>query len=632
MEALIWCGQYQRDDVDAAEEPMGTVYPLTDYPFDRRALESDTPRQASIDDPGLDEESRANLVEFDETALLTVPLRYGSEIVGLLEIVEIDTPRHFTDEEIALAAALGEQAAAAIRNAELIRRMGQQNEQMRALLDSSRAISSTVVLEEVLERVGEQAARAVKAASCYIYEYDALNDSIVWRSHHQADASCGATDPLGTAYPLEAFPWDRAVLRSGQPSHVTVQDPGVDGELLASMREWHEQSLLTVPLLFGQQPVGLMELAETTHPRRFSAEEIDLAKAIGEQAAIAIRNAQLYRRETWRNERLVRVLEISRAVGSSLDATQVIEGLQAQVGRLFADNPAAVAVHLLSRPAESEEKSLPAGVDALIATALQRLAPLQAPLEREHRLIVPLVQKGDPVGYLEIVGGGQGGFETDEVELVQLLANQAAASVDNARLYETIERQAITDGLTGLYNHRHFFQCLRSEVTRARRYGFSLSVLMLDLDDFKSFNDRFGHPAGDRVLRAVADILRGQLRQEIDVPARYGGEEFAVILPHTPWPGAQTVGERITSSLGALDEAQPTSGALITGERVRKSIAEAPLPLLDAGHPAHVTVSVGVATLPAHAVDADELVSKADQALYRAKQEGKNRVDVYLPS
>jgi diguanylate cyclase (GGDEF)-like protein len=227
-----------------------------------------------------------------------------------------------------------------------------------------------------------------------------------------------------------------------------------------------------------------------------------------------------------------------------------------------------------------------------------------------HRLIVPLVQKNLVAGYIEIVGGGPGGFAADEVELVQLLANQAAASVDNARLYETIERQATTDGLTGLYNHRHFFERLGAEVTRAQRYGFALSVMMLDLDDFKSFNDRFGHPAGDRVLSTVGDILRGQLREDVDVAARYGGEEFSVILPHMP-PAAES--DAIRSS----------------GERVRQSIAAADLPLREIDRPAHITASVGVATLPAHAVAADELVSMADEALYAAKQRGKNRVEVY---
>jgi len=629
LDALIWRGQYQRDGVSEPEEPFGTVYPLDDYAFDRTAIETNAVRQASLDDPDLDEESRSNLIEFDETALLTVPLRYGSEIVGVLEIAEDVVPRRFSAGEIELASALGEQAAAAIHNAKLFRRLEDQNRHMKALLDSSRAIGSTVVLEEVLQRVGEQAAAALRTQSCYIYEFDPVAETITWRSQYQVDSSYGDADELGTTYPLSDFPWDRAALQSGQETLVSLSDAEIDPDLRANMEAWREQTLLTVPLVFGDEAVGLMELAETLSERRFTADEIALARAIGEQAAIAIRNAQLYRRETWRNERLVRVLEISRAVGSSLEAVQVAEGLRAQVGRLFVDSPATVAVDLLPDAAAGAGAGteFPLTTDVLVATSLRRMTPLQTAAGDRHRLVVPLSHKSRAVGYIDIVGGGHAGFAEDEIELVQLLANQAAASVDNARLYETIEQQAITDGLTGLFNHRHFFDRLRAEVLRARRYGFSLSVLMIDLDDFKTFNDRFGHPAGDRVLHTVAEIIRGQLRQDVDLPARYGGEEFAVMLPHTPvTPETQPDG---SGPAVVLEEAR--GGAWVVAERIRAALAASDLPLREHGRPVRVTSSVGVATLPSQAVDADDLVSKADQALYVAKQHGKDRVELFSP-
>ena len=124
-------------------------------------------------------------------------------------------------------------------------------------------------------------------------------------------------------------------------------------------------------------------------------------------------------------------------------------------------------------------------------------------------------------------------FAEDELEILQLVANQAAAAVENARLYGRVELIAITDGLTGLYNHRHFYERLAQEVKRALRYGLPLSLLMIDIDDFKLFNDRFGHPAGDALLRALAACSRRETRQQVDIVARYGGEEFAVILPST---------------------------------------------------------------------------------------------------
>ena len=111
-------------------------------------------------------------------------------------------------------------------------------------------------------------------------------------------------------------------------------------------------------------------------------------------------------------------------------------------------------------------------------------------------------------------------------------------AIEHARLYRVSEQRAITDGLTGLYNHRYFYERLGQEVARARRYGTPVSLLMIDIDDFKAFNDSRGHVAGDEVLRDVAGILSAALRRDVDIAARYGGEEFAVILPNTPMDGA----------------------------------------------------------------------------------------------
>jgi len=240
----------------------------------------------------------------------------------------------------------------------------------------------------------------------------------------------------------------------------------------------------------------------------------------------------------------------------------------------------------------------------------------------------PIVANDEVLGVLELTEKrAPRRFGDADKLLVRQTADLAALALRNAQLYsqlqeqkKTIERQATTDGLTGLYNHRHFFERLRAEAVRARRYGFALSLIMLDLDDFKRVNDLHGHPAGDRVLSTVGDILRAQVREDVDVPARYGGEEFAVILPHT-------------GPLSA-DLAETANGAQALAERIRRAVAEVelPLPVTIDGLPAHITASIGVATLPAHAVDADDLVNRADRALYEAKQRGKDRSEVYVPS
>ena len=165
--------------------------------------------------------------------------------------------------------------------------------------------------------------------------------------------------------------------------------------------------------------------------------------------------------------------------------------------------------------------------------------------------------------------------------------------------YENTARSAVTDGLTGLYNHGFFLQALKREVLRARRHDLLLSLIMLDLDDFKAINDTRGHLEGDRVLVRAAALINESLR-EIDIAARYGGEEFAVILPETS-----------------------RSGAAVVADRIRRRIAEEFAKRR--GGPV-VTLSAGVAGYPEDAGTAEEMIRRTDEALYRAKADGKNRV------
>jgi len=192
-------------------------------------------------------------------------------------------------------------------------------------------------------------------------------------------------------------------------------------------------------------------------------------------------------------------------------------------------------------------------------------------------------------------------FTVAERELFHYLAEQAAVSIENVGLHETVERQAVTDELTGLFNRRRFQEAMATEVERSKRFGQPVGLVLLDLDDFKTVNDTYGHQQGDLVLREVARVLR-ETSREIDEPARYGGEELAVVLPGTDLEGAYNL-----------------------AERVRAGIEELALPLLDGDGVLRVTASFGVATLPGSAEDMRELVAAADEALYRAKRAGKNR-------
>ncbi len=482
LEALRAQAIWSRRLTPRDREWVGEVHSLVEIPdFEpvvvRREVVVSYPDDA-VDAATADFESMAY---WRELAAIWAPIVHGGEVLGILEFTEKDRPRTFGEPEKKLVRRMASLAAIALHNARVTHAVEERNRQLTALIDASRAMTSTLDLDEVLDAVCHQAALALDAGSSYIYEYDPETDAMVWLAEHQRDAAHGFEEPLGTVYALDDLPQDLAVIRTRRPSHVRLDDPELDPVSRAQLIDWQEQSSLMVPLLIGDAVVGALAVSQADYPRHFSEEETQLCVALGEQAAVAIRNAQLYRR----------------------------------------------------------------------------------------------------------------------------LQEQKA----------TIEHQATTDGLTGLANHRHFWERLRDEVTRARRYEHPLSLLMLDLDDFKSVNDRFGHPAGDQVLHAVGTVLREQVRQGVDIPARYGGEEFAVVLPCTE---------------SMMDDGATLDGAVTTAERIRQAIADLRPPVGDSAWTG-ITVSIGVATLPVHATDAEELVHKADQALYRAKALGKDRVAVYTP-
>jgi GGDEF domain-containing protein/transcriptional regulator with GAF, ATPase, and Fis domain len=567
------------------------------------------------EDEESDPSARESMAYWGEKTALYAPLLHDGELLGVVELVEHRRRREFGDDDVRLVSALADVAALAIANARTWRDEELKNRRLSALLKSSGSLSSTMILDEVLQRLAEHAAKAINAASAYIYEYDPVGEAVVWRCEYQADAAFVSSDEVGDVYPLDFFPADRRVIRHREVVETGLDDPSLDERSRALMMEWRHTTYLSVPLVHGNDVVGLMELAETAGTRHYTDQEIELAVAIGEQAAVAIRNAQLYRRESWRNERLVHVLEISRTVGATLDPDEIVDVVCERLGAVFGDRPTKTRVDL--RKDEGD-------------TAGGGGGPRDDAVSEGRRLAVPLLAKSRSDGELVVTSPVARPFDRDEIELVQIIANQLAVAIENARLYDRLEEQAITDGLTGLYNHRFFYDRLIAEVARARRYGLQLSLLMLDIDDFKRFNDTFGHQAGDRVLVEIGRIMREQLRRDVDIPCRYGGEEFAVILPHTPASGAEIVGRRLTEQVTAIVGADAEGdSAWLTGERLRVTIATASFPGRETGETTHVTVSIGVSTYPDQADEAETLVANADAALYRAKREGKNRVEIY---
>ena len=638
--AALWVREPSADDLAW----VGTRFTLGERPGYRPIILEGECIASRLDDPELDPDDRAAMEEWGERSTLAVPLVFKEQVVGCLTLVEKREARRFDDDDRELVGLLAGPAAVAIHNSRLFRRQEEQNRHLVSLLDAGRAITSAVTLEDCLSHICRTAAGALATSECVVYEYDPDRDATVFRAFYGAGAAQWGGDAVGTAYPLDDYPSDRRVLRSGEVVQESLSDETLPGDVRASMQKWGEQTCLNLPLLVDGVPMGLLVLIETARERVFGAAEVELARALGEQAATAIRHARLYRRGARQNRRLEALHETSRVLVSSLDADAVLAEVRREVAGLF--GVSGDAVGLLLRREDGYHPFDPGGdpaatagadgdpaveLDELHRRAVSDLRPCHSPGAETPRLVVPLVLGSVAEGLLDVCVDEDRRFSDDELEILQILASQAAAALANAGLYRTLERQAITDGLTGLYNHRFFYERLSQEIARAQRYALPLSLLMIDIDDFKHFNDRFGHPTGDLVLAEVGRILTVQVRRGIDIAARYGGEEFAVLLPNTPRDGAQAVGTRLVQHLAALpgSDVPPAreNGARDVAEHIRVTVAVASLP--GVAPDSRITVSVGISCFPGAAGGPDELVRNADKALYLAKRLGKNRVEVF---
>jgi two-component system cell cycle response regulator len=256
------------------------------------------------------------------------------------------------------------------------------------------------------------------------------------------------------------------------------------------------------------------------------------------------------------------------------------------------------------------------GIDAVVKRAwdtrevvlVKELSPTSDPqlatlLPRSKNVVVvPLIAEGHPLGVLAVQNSSRirSTIELRVVTVLAQLASHAALALRNARLLQEVRQMAETDPLTSLANRRTFDKALQKELSRARRRGDQVSLVMVDIDHFKAFNDAHGHQAGDELLKDVAQALTRAAR-DFDVVARYGGEEFAIILPSCSW-----------------------EDSLAAAERLRKAVSKAK------SHAA-VTASAGVATFPAHASDGAALIRSADIALYESKKAGRDRVTRWEP-
>ncbi|HEY9854108.1 MAG TPA: sensor domain-containing diguanylate cyclase, partial [Stenomitos sp.] len=376
---------------------------------------------------------------------------------------------------------------------------------------------------------------------------------------------------------------------------------------------------MATPLVTQREILGIF-LVGTKEPHAFSDSEQELLVDLAQQATGAFITGKLYGQtveEKQRADRMVEQLkflnEAMGAIGQHLNVATACEILAAHLPKFVATEHCSIFLrkgelwqfvagdrHGLEEPPIAWREAVSAHPQAKsLVLSAQQLAG--TPYQGASRVVVlPLSTQQEATGLVVLSSAAE--IDATALELVETLVGHTALTIANALMVEKVEQQAITDGLTGVFNRRYFNDRLDTELQRSLRYSHPVSLIIMDIDYFKKANDVLGHLGGDTVLKQLAALLKEKVRK-VDIIARYGGEEFAIILPETPH-----------------------ESALFVAEKIRAWIEE--FPFTDQEKLPHkvITSSLGVSTYPDHAGTVEGLISTADEALYQAKQNGRNQV------
>ncbi len=420
-----------------------------------------------------------------------------------------------------------------------------------------------------------------------------------------------------------------AVLRDRAPLLVAATKPG---QLPYYTGKRAGVALVAVPIIEGGHLRGILA-ADRENP--FTEADRDLLADASAQVLRVVQSEQVFRaveRAKYEHERfyqatarLGRALTLEQVIETAFEAAAAITEYDVAIIALY-DKPrgkhkiAAVRVmpagEGLVDPAQLQDLEFKdnAGLASMVVKNRHYLPASGEPREvsapiytrkvktddAKSLLVLPLLAADEPVGTLTLLSRADKKFGKDVREMLAVIANQVAISLENGFLYKKMETMATTDGLTGLTNHRTFQERFEDLIERASRHGTKVALLLCDVDFFKKVNDGYGHPVGDEVLRRVARVLQ-EVPRKIDIPARYGGEEFAVILDNVDVVQARAVAERIRIEI---------SKVVVETEK----------------GPLSVTESIGVTVFPEDGRDRATLIERADLALYHAKHTGRNRV------
>ena len=549
-----------------------------------------------------------------------VPIEYDREILGVLVIETLNT-HAFEPEDFQLLTTASDQAAIAIQNSRLLAVEVERRRMADILRSATLTVSSQLDLDQVLDRILSQLAKMVPFDSTCVF---------LWRDDYlQAKAARGLPSPeevIGKSFPAdnELF---HIILNTKKP--VILDDIRDDPRFMGWGGTSKMGSWMGIPLLIDNQIIGYLTL-DHREIKAYDQEKANLAMIFAYQAAVALQNAQLYNTAKIASEKLMILHEASQQItSSSFDPDRTYFAIHKAAEQLMPCESFCItildevkdeieAVYLIDRNGRAPSIRVPAdqglsgyliakGEPILVKDFQQSeiakdFTPIHfgGPDSIRALIAVPMRLGNKIVGMLSAQSYKPYKYSNQDQLLLEMLAAHAAIALNNAHLFSQIQHLAITDSLTNIYNRRYFFDAAQREFSRALRYKNPISLIMLDLDNYKTINDTAGHLVGDMALVIIANHFVENIR-ESDIVCRYGGDEFSIILPETD-----------------------LTQALEFAERLRVLIGETPIEIEQ--NKFSITLSVGVASINEKTTDLSQLLISADKALYDAKNGGRNRV------